>query len=82
MRPHSFLVEYYITLAMDSHGEFSRDQIVEKHSLISVTNDLLEIFTDLFDLHRSSDLLGIEIIGVSEVTPEVCPEEALVACCL
>jgi hypothetical protein len=64
MIQYSYRVEYYVTRTLEGNGEFSKDQIVEKHSIFSVTNDLNEIFTDLFDKHRLESILGLEIIGV------------------
>jgi hypothetical protein len=62
----NYLVEYSITKTIDAHGEFSYDQIVEKRSIPSVTNDLNEVFTDLFDKHRFDSIVGLEILKVTD----------------
>ncbi|MBX9850966.1 MAG: hypothetical protein K2X86_04325 [Cytophagaceae bacterium] len=64
---HHFLVEYHVTRTLDGHGEFSKDQIVEKFTMISVLDDLNEIFTDIFDLHRFNSITGIKILKVEKV---------------
>jgi hypothetical protein len=65
MKRGNYEIEYSITKTLDGHGEFSYDQIVEKHSFSSVTNDLNEVFTDLFDKHRFDSIVGLEVLKVT-----------------
>jgi hypothetical protein len=61
-----FKVEYQIKLAKNSHGEFTAHSMLVVDSMLSVSNYLPEIFTDIYDKHRGQHILGIEIIGVEE----------------
>lgn len=55
---------YSVTTSLAGHGEFSQHQNVTIQSFKSETNDLNEVFTDLFDLHRLENIIGLEIISV------------------
>ncbi|MDB5271682.1 MAG: hypothetical protein JWO58_49 [Chitinophagaceae bacterium] len=61
---YTYKVTYKLKTALDAHGEFSHQQFNEELSLISVTDDLGEIFTDLFYLHREDHLMGLEVLSV------------------
>ena len=61
---NSYKVTYQVRTAEDCHGEFSHKQKIREYTLESVTNDLNELFTDLFDKYRQDGLIGIEIIAV------------------
>jgi hypothetical protein len=65
MKTH-FKVSYSLRTTSTNNGEFTSDHKVEEHSVISETNDLNEIFTDLFDTHRHEGLVGLVILGVEE----------------
>jgi hypothetical protein len=67
MMLNNYLVEYNVTRTLEGNGEFSNDQIIEKFTMLSVSNDLNEIFTDLFDKHRLDSIIGLEIIKVINV---------------
>jgi|GEM_PF-3342988 hypothetical protein len=64
MRTSNFLIVYHLTKTADGHDEFSREQIKEKRMVVSVTNNLSEIFTDLLSAHRNDSIIGIEIVSV------------------
>ncbi len=70
-----YKIRYSVTIAPDSNGEFSHNQNVLVQTLKSETNDLNEIFTDLFDLHRNEHLVGLEILSVRESQPDFSSEE-------
>lgn len=59
-----YKIIYKIKTAQQSHGEFSLEQKVEELTTYAVTNDLNELFTDLYDAHRYTGIIGIEITGV------------------
>jgi hypothetical protein len=61
-----FKIDYSLKTTSTNNGEFVREQKVNQFSIYTETNDLNEIFTDLFDLHRYDGIIGIEIIGVEE----------------
>lgn len=67
MIPENYLIEYHVTKTMEGNGEFSNNQTLERHTETSTTNDLNEIFTELFDRHRFDSIIGIEIIKVSKM---------------
>lgn len=69
-----FKIRYSVTTTINSHGEFSQNQNVLIQTLKSETNDLNEIFTDLFGLHRNEGIVGIEILSVEESQQEVSQE--------
>lgn len=66
---HHYKVDYRVKTTSSGNGEFSHEQVGQLHSHVSVSDDLGEVFTDLFDLHRNDYLVGLEIlsIGVIEV---------------
>ncbi len=64
MRISNFLIEYNLTKTVDGHDEFSDERMKEKRMVVSVTNNLSEIFTDLLDTHRNDSITGIEIVSV------------------
>lgn len=57
-------VSYLLKLAKEGYGEYNENQEVRICSLLTETNDLNEIFTDLFDKHRMEGIIGIEILSV------------------
>jgi hypothetical protein len=59
-----YKVRYSVTTTLFSNGEFSPDQSVSEMTINSDTNDLNEIFTDLFFKHRYDGIVGIEILSV------------------
>jgi hypothetical protein len=65
-----YKIRYSVTTSLDSHGEFSQNQNVLIQTLKSETNDLNEIFTDLFGLHRNEGIIGLEILSVEERSTE------------
>ena len=68
---NNYLIEYNLTKTLEGNGEFSNDQVMEKLTMISVSNDLNEIFTDLFDKHRLDSIIGLEIIKVINVLENI-----------
>jgi hypothetical protein len=72
-----FKIRYSITTAPGNHGEFSQNQNVLIQTFKSETNDLNEIFTDLFGLHRHEGIVGLEILSVEESYHEPSPEHYL-----
>jgi hypothetical protein len=67
---YSYKVTYKLKTALHAHGEFSHQQFNEELSMISITDDLGEIFTDLFYLHREDYIVGLEVLSV-EIHEEV-----------
>jgi hypothetical protein len=61
-----FKVKYSLRTTSLNNGEFEPDHKIEEHLLMSETNDLNEIFTDLFDTHRFDGIVGLVILGVEE----------------
>jgi hypothetical protein len=61
---HTYKVIYRVKTTLIANGEFSQDQMDEKKTLMSVTDDLGEIFTDLFHLHREESMIGLEVLSV------------------
>ncbi len=51
----------------ENHGEFSSDQHIQEFTMDSVTNDLNELFTDIFLAYRDKGILAIEITGVENL---------------
>jgi hypothetical protein len=70
-----YKVRYSVTTALDSHGEFSQNQNVIIQSFKSETNDLNELFTDLFGLHRQEGIVGLEILSVEPASQDVSIEQ-------
>jgi hypothetical protein len=66
MRITNFKIEYNLTKTVEGNGEFSMNQIVERKTYTTTSNDLNEIFTDLFELHRLDSLIGIEILSITK----------------
>ena len=66
-----YKVRYSVTTSLNSHGEFSQNQNVIIQTFKSETNDLNEVFTDLFGLHRFEGLIGLEILSIESCQPEV-----------
>jgi hypothetical protein len=64
MRITNFKIEYNLTRTVEGNGEFSMNQIVERKTYNTTSNDLNEIFTDLFEIHRFDSLIGIEILSI------------------
>ncbi|HVD97258.1 MAG TPA: hypothetical protein VNB90_03570 [Cytophagaceae bacterium] len=69
-----YKIRYSLTTAIESHGEFSHNQNILIQTFKSETNDLNEIFTDLFGLHRHEGIIGLEILSVEESLPEATVE--------
>lgn len=69
-----YKIRYSVTTAPGNHGEFSQNQNVLIQTFKSETNDLNEIFTDLFGLHRHEGIVGLEILSVEESNHELVPE--------
>jgi hypothetical protein len=59
-----FKVNYSLRTTAVNNGEFLDDHKIEQYSRLSETNDLNEIFTDLFDTHRFDGIIGLVILGV------------------
>jgi len=72
MRINNYKIEYNLTKTVEGNGEFSMNQIVERNTYYSTSNDLNEIFTDLFDLHRFDSILGLEILNVTQKKDYIC----------
>lgn len=70
-----YKIRYSVTTSLENHGEFSQNQNVLIQSLKSETNDLNEVFTDLFTLHRQEGIIGLEILSVETIQPEVVSAE-------
>ncbi|MDB5258791.1 MAG: hypothetical protein JWM14_3486 [Chitinophagaceae bacterium] len=61
---YTYKVTYKIKTTMIANGEFSNNQLDERRTMISVTDDLGEIFTDLYHLHREDSMIGLEVLSV------------------
>lgn len=61
---YTYKVTYKLKTTLVANGEFSHDQLDEQRMLISVTDDLGEIFTDLYHLHREDSMIGLEVVSV------------------
>ncbi len=70
-----YKIRYSVTTSLDGHGEFSQNQNVIIQSFKSETNDLNEIFTDLFGLHRQEGIIGLEILSVETEQQELTTEQ-------
>ena len=70
-----YKIRYSVTTALDSHGEFSQNQNVIIQTFKSETNDLNELFTDLFGLHRQEGIIGLEILSVEPAPQDVSIEQ-------
>ena len=66
-----YKIRYSVTTALEGHGEFSQNQNVIIQTFKSETNDLNEIFTDLFGLHRFENIIGLEILSVETCQQEI-----------
>jgi hypothetical protein len=69
-----YKIRYSVTTSLDGHGEFSQNQNVIIQTFKSETNDLNELFTDLFGLHRYEGIIGLEILSVEEYQQDVSAE--------
>ena len=63
----NYRVRYSVTTTLQKHGEYDGAQKVAVYTMMSVSNDLNEIFTDLFDQHRNESIIGLEILSVVSV---------------
>jgi hypothetical protein len=70
-----YKIRYSVTTSLDGHGEFSQNQNVSIQSFKSETNDLNEVFTDLFGLHRNEGIIGLEILSVETDYQGISPEQ-------
>ena len=61
-----FRVNYSLRTTVVNNGEFLDDHKIEEFSRLTETNDLNEIFTDLFDIHRFDGIIGLVILNVEE----------------
>lgn len=61
---YTYKVTYKVKTTMIANGEFSHQQFDEQRTIISVTDDLGEIFTDLYHLHREESMIGLEVLAV------------------
>lgn len=61
---YTYKVTYRVKTTMISNGEFSHQQFDEQRTIMSVTDDLGEIFTDLYHLHREESMIGLEVLSV------------------
>jgi hypothetical protein len=61
---YTYKVTYKIKTTLIANGEFSSNQLDEQRTIISVTDDLGEIFTDLYHLHREDSVIGLEVLSV------------------
>jgi len=61
---YTYKVTYKVKTTLIANGEFSHQQFDEQRTLISVTDDLGEIFTDLYHLHREDSMIGLEVLAV------------------
>ena len=66
-----YKIRYSVTTSLDSHGEFSQNQNVIIQTFKSETNDLNEVFTDLFELHRFEGIIGLEILSIESCLQEI-----------
>jgi hypothetical protein len=69
-----YKIRYSVTTSLNGHGEFSQNQNVIIQVFKSETNDLNEVFTDLFGLHRHESIVGLEILSVESSLPEISSE--------
>ncbi|HEY8402718.1 MAG TPA: hypothetical protein VIK89_15725 [Cytophagaceae bacterium] len=70
-------VSYLLKTAGQGHGEYHDEKEVKICTCLSESNDLNEIFTDLFDKHRMEGLIGIEILSVQATRQTVELKEVL-----
>lgn len=61
-----FRVEFRVVLALSQSGELVGNSEEVKQCNTS-TNDLNEVFTDLFEEYRHKGLLGLEILTVNPI---------------
>ncbi|MBC7488417.1 MAG: hypothetical protein H7282_16890 [Cytophagaceae bacterium] len=61
---YTYKVTYRVKTTMIANGEFSHQQFDEQRTIISVTDDLGEIFTDLYHLHRDDSMIGLEVLAI------------------
>lgn len=61
-----YKVLYTIKTAQENRGEFSPEQYIQNLAMYAVTNDLNELFTDIFFAYRDTGIIGIEITGVED----------------
>lgn len=73
-----YKIRYSVTTSLDNHGEFSQNQNVIIQTFKSETNDLNEVFTDLFELHRFEGIIGLEILSIEANQAEISIEPYLV----
>ena len=64
-----YSVEYLVKTTRNKNGEFYNEQEAKQYAIDSVSDDLNEIFTDLFYIHRFDSIVGIEILGVQKKLP-------------
>ncbi|HWZ21918.1 MAG TPA: hypothetical protein VNW06_04650 [Cytophagaceae bacterium] len=70
-----YKIRYSLTTSLNGHGEFSQNQNVVIQVFKSETNDLNEVFTDLFGFHRNESIVGLEILSVEPSLPEISSEQ-------
>lgn len=70
-----YKIKYSVTTSLNGHGEFPQNQNVIIQVFKSETNDLNELFTDLFGLHRHESIVGLEILSVEPSLSEVSPDQ-------
>jgi hypothetical protein len=66
---YTYKVTYQVKTTAIANGEFSTDQLDEKRTMMSVTDDLGEIFTDLYHVHREDSMIGMEVLSVEALQP-------------
>ena len=74
----TYQVKYSVKTTTDKSGEFYEDQQIRHYTTFSSTNDLNEIFTDLFEVHRFDGIVGIEISSVDSIEDLVPELEELI----
>lgn len=72
-----YKIRYSVTTSLNNHGEFSQNQNVIIQTFKSETNDLNEVFTDLFELHRFEGIIGLEILSIEANQAEISIEPYL-----
>ncbi len=64
IEPKTFMVSYVTTTRQEA-AEEPPNRLQQHHQLTSNTNEVGEVFTDLYYKHRHEALVGIEILTIA-----------------
>lgn len=76
MEREIYKVTYAVKRLSGRSGEFSHENDYSLERFLSNTNEVDDIFTDLYEAHRGRHVVGIEILAIENLNvkePELVP---------